>query len=557
MPLIVKEVIDQVVKEASKDIALLAQEWGMTVKRVGRHHSTLCPFHDDKNPSLSLLDNGYFCHSCGAKGTVIRLGMRQTGLPFPDVVRQLATRYNITIVETEEEREERLLQEQVTDVLASAANWYSNQLRLSPFALSYLKDERSLSDEVIQDWQLGFAPSGGCVDYLLGRYPMNLVQQAGLVSSGEYGRRDFFRDRLMIPIVAGGRVVGFGGRALYEYQKAKYKNSPETIAFKKDQILFGFDRARFAIQQQQEAVLVEGYFDVIAAHRNGMTNTVAALGTAVGEKQIRKLLRLTTNLSAAFDRDKAGAMAADRAFSSLEPLSYAGKINLSVLELKEHDLDDHFKVCHDRPSSVPWLNWKYYQLISGVNLSDPAQFQGVVAQVSSHLGKITSLTTRSFYIRYCAQELSGGDRAYADQLEKDLRRSLFKKQDSQGYMSSEFLAASHLLWIYLNHPDCRPQIALWVIARDYTWKIPEHRKLWQLIQDLEEEEESQDLAISVSHCAPKPLLDLAKPEVDIESSLAASFDCLAREQVSDAKRFLLRRWIQERNPIVVDINQGV
>ena len=123
-------------------------------------------------------------------------------------------------------------------------------------------------------------------------------------------------------------------------------------------------------------------------------------------------------------------------------------------------------------------------------------------------------------------------------------------------MPAASVSASNLLWIYLNHPEHRALIALWIVSHDFIWKQSEYRQLWTLIQDLEEEEEEQDLAISVSQCAPDILLSLQQPEIEVESSLIAAFEWLAREQQADAKRFLLRRWIQNRNPIIVDIIQG-
>ena len=550
-----KEIITQIKDAASQDLAVLAQEWGLAVKKSGANHKACCPFHNDKTPSLSLLSNGYYCHGCGESGNVLRLGMELTGKPFPVLVRELAARYSILIPETEEEKQERALKDQVLDVLASAANWYATQLR-SPQgqqALEYLVSERSVVEEEIKSWGFGYAPPRGCYEYLSGRYPLDLIVQAGLATQGDYGVRDFFRDRLMIPVIDQGRVIGFGARALGETKSGKYVNSPETIVFPKGKILFGLDQARAAIRKSGEAILVEGYFDVIAAHRNGHKNTVAVLGTAVSPEQIRPLLRLTSRLVSGFDHDEAGRKAADRAFTPLEKLVYSGELSLSMLEFKGKDLDEHFKESAELSDRIPWENWKFYQLLAGFDLADDGQFRQAILAVSGHLRQITNLALRSHYLRFCAAELSKGDHAYALRLEKDLRQGISRNTKEESTKTLVELSSAHILWAYLEKPELRPQIAYWIVTQDYCWISPSHRRLWDLIQSLEEETEEQDLKMFAAQAAPELIDSIYPPEGDLDPALSAAFDHLWFARAVDGQRFILRRWIERRDSHLVGL----
>ncbi|MEO1070476.1 MAG: DNA primase, partial [Cyanobacteria bacterium J06638_6] len=302
----------------------------VVLKKQGKDFVGLCPFHEDKSPSFSVSPSKqfYYCFSCGAGGNAFKFLMELNKRSFADVVLDLAQRYQVPVTTLEPAKRQELqrqltLREQLYEILAVTARFYEHALQQSDgaAALAYLRDSRGLSDATIQQFQLGFAPGGWqtLYGYLVEqkRYPVNLVEQAGLIVPRQKGdgHYDRFRDRLMIPIRDGqSRVIGFGGRALGD-EKPKYLNSPDTELFDKGKTLYGLELARAAIAKDDRAIVVEGYFDVIALHAAGLENVVAALGTALNAAQVRQLLRYTESkqILLNFDADAAGVKAAQRA----------------------------------------------------------------------------------------------------------------------------------------------------------------------------------------------------------------------------------------------------
>ena len=280
----------------------------VVLRKQGKDFVGLCPFHDDKSPSFSVSPGKqfYYCFSCGAGGNAIKFLMELGKRSFSDVVMSLAQRYDVPMQtlkpeERQEFQRQVSLREQLYELVAIAAKFYEHALYQSAgsAALEYLEAKRGLNRATMQQFQLGYAPGGWetLTGYLVEqkKYPVELVERAGLIvprKTGD-GYYDRFRDRLMIPIHdLQGRVVGFGGRTLTDEQP-KYLNSPDTELFDKGKLLFALDKARAAIAKQDQAVIVEGYFDVIALHHAGITNVVAAMGTALSSAQVRQLLRYT------------------------------------------------------------------------------------------------------------------------------------------------------------------------------------------------------------------------------------------------------------------------
>ncbi len=261
---------------------------------------------------------------------------------FSEVVLDLARRYNVSVQtlkadERQEFQRQLSIREQLYEILALTTQFYQHALQQSQgqAALEYLTSKRHLSQETIQQFQLGYAPGGWetLYGYLVEQkhFSAKLVEQAGLVvprKEGD-GYYDRFRDRLMIPIHdLQGHVIGFGGRTLGDDQP-KYLNSPETELFDKSKILFALDKARAGIAKQDQAVVVEGYFDTIALHAAGITNAVASMGTALSLQQVRQLLRYTESKRIVFnfDADAAGGKAAERAIGEVASLAYQGKFS--------------------------------------------------------------------------------------------------------------------------------------------------------------------------------------------------------------------------------------
>jgi DNA primase len=497
----------------------------VVLRKRGKDFTGLCPFHDDKSPSFSVSPGKqfYYCFSCGAGGNAIKFLMELGKRSFSDVVLDLARRYQVSVQTLEPAQRQELqrqlsLREQLYEILALTARFYEHALNQAQgeAALTYLRQARRLSEETIQQFQLGYAPAGWqtLYGYLVEqkRYPVELVEQAGLIvpRQGGGGYYDRFRDRLMIPIHdLQGRVIGFGGRTLSDEQP-KYLNSPETELFDKGKTLFGLDKARGAIAKQDCAVVVEGYFDVIALHAAGISNVVASLGTALSLAQVRLLLRYTESKQVVlnFDADAAGAKAAERAIGEVADLAYKGEVQLRVLNipqgkdpdefLQSHSADDYQALLAESPL---WLDWQIQQLLADADLSKADQFQQSTQAIVKLLGNLPNATLRTHYIHRCAELLSRGEARLTLRLEDDLRTQVrgqrwhgrSQKWQTPGDRTLLEESEAQLLRLYLHLPDYRTQIVEALEERDIDFSISHHRFLWQQILELQSHGSDADL----------------------------------------------------------------
>ncbi len=351
-PVISPETIAQV--RDRTDILAVVQESVPTLKRRGRSFSGLCPFHKEKTPSFHVNpDRGFFhCFGCKESGSVIDFVMKLEGATFPEAVRSLAERAGIVVEEDKNQIEPsvqdrlRKQKEDLYNANAVAAHYWEEQLRthpLRPYALDELArrglvpGQSAPVDDALQAFRIGYAPPGwdGLTNYLRaqGISPMH-GESVGLLvprSSGT-GHYDRFRHRLMFAVTdPQGRVVAFSGRALEDPpdapprpdgdKVAKYINSPESPIYTKGQMLFGLYQARHAIRREEQALLVEGNFDVVSLHARGIQHVVAPLGTAFTVEQAKLLKRFAPLVVFLFDGDAAGKKAVRL---SREPVREAG-----------------------------------------------------------------------------------------------------------------------------------------------------------------------------------------------------------------------------------------
>ena len=307
------------VKERIRTAVELSDVVGEVValKPAGRDRlKGLCPFHAEKTPSFHVHTGRgfYYCFGCGAKGDVFDFVMQTRSIDFFEALQVLGHRAGID-VEAARPSGKGAKRRDLVAVNELAEAWFKKQLHGEEgrVARTYL-EQRGLTSESIDAWGLGFAPDGwdGLLKHALteGVRDDDLLE-VGLISENERGRRyDRFRGRIIFPIRDRlGRVVGFSGRVLGD-EVPKYLNTPETALFDKGSILYGLDRARSAIRERAECLVVEGYMDVIALHQTGFPHAVAALGATLTEGQAQELTRLDVQrLLLAFDADEAGQRA--------------------------------------------------------------------------------------------------------------------------------------------------------------------------------------------------------------------------------------------------------
>jgi DNA primase len=285
------------------------------LKKAGRNLTALCPFHSEKHPSFFVYPEQQSWHcfgACNTGGDVFAFIMKKEGLEFGEALRTLANRVGVTLPSRERLEERREEKEEFIKVNEAAALYYHNLLINSAAAArakSYL-EKRGLTPQTIADFQLGYAPDSwdALKNYLKEKgHSEETTTTAGLLIKGEDGRTyDRFRGKLIIPIGdIKGRVTGFGARALDD-SLPKYINSPQSPTFDKSSTLYGIDRAAATIRKQDRAIIMEGYMDVIMAHQCGVSEAVASMGTAITEKQVNILKKLSRNLLLALDADAAG-----------------------------------------------------------------------------------------------------------------------------------------------------------------------------------------------------------------------------------------------------------
>lgn len=305
-------VIDEVKQRV--DIVEVVGQYA-SLKKAGRTFRGLCPFHSEKHPSFFVYPEQQSWHcfgACNTGGDAFSFIMKKESIDFGEALHLLAQRAGITIPSRFEPGVEDKEQERLYQANQATAQYFHNLLVNSPAGKKAQKyvTSRGLSPETIAEFQLGYSPNSweALKQYLTERgYTESELLTAGLIIQTEEGKtHDRFRNRLMFPISdARGRITGFGARALDD-SEPKYLNSPQTPTFDKSRILYAINLAAAAIRQQNMAVIVEGYMDVITAHQNGLKNVVASMGTSVTEKQVSTLKRLTRNVALALDADAAG-----------------------------------------------------------------------------------------------------------------------------------------------------------------------------------------------------------------------------------------------------------
>ena len=318
----------------------------VSLKKHGNEYIGLCPFHSEKSPSFSINNQKrfYHCFGCGAHGDIIRFISETDGVSYSDAAIRIANQFGIEIPKLSKHQEDIYAEmERLQDILELAANFYKKNLNKE--SVDYLV-KRGLTPQIIQDFDLGYAPSKNSLQKFLEskNIPLILMQKAGLVSKNNEGfKAEIFRDRVMFPIRnIYKKVIAFGGRAFGDI-KPKYINSPETILFNKSDTLYGEEKATPAAYKKNRMILVEGYMDVIAMHREGFTEVVAALGTAVTDKHIGKIWKICDEVIFLMDGDLAGVNAASKASKLIIPILNNDKKASFVLLPKGYDPDDYIK----------------------------------------------------------------------------------------------------------------------------------------------------------------------------------------------------------------------
>ncbi len=416
--------IDRATVEKILDAVRIEEVIGdfVSLRKRGANYLGLCPFHQDKNPSMSVsATKGIFkCFACGKAGNAVTFLMEHEHLSYWEALRYLAKKYHIEIVEKEETAEEiasRMRYESLLVVSEYAQKFYADVLWNSEvgkaIGLSYFR-ERKFSDETIRKFGLGYAasrPLTFSTAALKAGYKKEYLVASGLClereGSGEL--YDRFFDRVMFPIHSiSGRVIAFGGRTLKtDKSVAKYVNSPQSEIYDKSRSLYGIFQAKNSIAKADKCILVEGYADVISMHQAGVTNVVASSGTSLTVEQIRLIKRFTEKITIIYDGDEAGIKASLRGID----LVLEEGLSVKVVLLPPEDDPDTFAKSHSlveiqeyiEENEKDFITYKSELLLKDTE-RDPVRRSQVIRDIVQSVAVVPDPILRNVYVEMVAEK---------------------------------------------------------------------------------------------------------------------------------------------------------
>lgn len=421
------------------DIVDLISDY-VQLKKKGRNYVGPCPFHQERDPSFTVSSEKqiFYCFGCGAGGNVFRFLMLYEGLSFQEAVENLARRAGVTLRVTGSGDRSRQKKMDLAFKVNSLAKEFFQQIlnrggEAAP-AREYLQ-RRGLSAETISRFELGFAPDtwSSLVKFLFKQgFSAETLVNIGLASHGKRGVYDRFRSRIMFPIRdVGGNIVGFGGRVIGKGEP-KYLNTPETDYFNKSRVLYGLNEARRHIRESGNAIVMEGYMDVISAHQFGVNNAVASLGTSLTREQVQLLMRYTRDVFIAYDADAAGVAATLRGLDMMQELG----CRVRVITIPEGKDPDEFLQLH---GAAGWrdvvsgaeslLEYKFKQIKSGGKGQENTK-SSLLEQVLPNLANMQDEVERAEGIKLLAARLHTSWDAVASEYNTFIEKERRKRPNS-------------------------------------------------------------------------------------------------------------------------------
>ncbi len=463
-----EELISQI-KERTNIIDVVSDF--LPLKKVGVNYKGLCPFHSEKTPSFTVNEEKqiFHCFGCGAGGNAITFLMKAGGMSFPDAVTELAKKAGVLIPKDDwnmpsAKNDKRSA---LFEVNEAAASFYHRVLKDSDKGRGYL-EKRGLTEDIVNDYKLGYGGDGW--DSLYGflskkKASLAMAEELGLIipkkSGGFYDR---FRGRIIFPIFdIHGQVIGFGGRSI-DGSEPKYLNSSESALFKKSDSLYGLTVAKKWIKEADEALIVEGYMDLLSLHQAGIKNSVATLGTALTAGHLRLIKRLTGNIVTVFDADQAGLKATLRALD----LFLTEGVRARVLSMPEgHDPDtfvretgaDRFR--KEIKSARPLMEFFINEALKGKNAEEIQGKLKVVDEVLPYIERLPTRIEQGHYLKIVSERIGVNE----ELLFKEMRKrggSAPKKFDvklQKGVNPAVTLTAEKkVIQVAIRYPELRERV---------------------------------------------------------------------------------------------------
>lgn len=392
----------------------------LKLERAGSNLRAVCPFHKEKTPSFNVSPSrdAYYCFGCAKGGDIFTFVQEIEGISFPEALKILADRAGVQLPERSSQylAEKKDDKERLIDLMDKTASIFEAHLKNHPEVVEYLKN-RGLSDDSIAKFRIGFAPLEwrNLYESLKAKgFKDEEIERARLVKKVEgKGYYDTFRGRVMFPIMdASGRVVAFTGRVFGDQKApdgtpvAKYLNSPEGELYDKSSILFGYDRAKLSIRKADCAIVVEGQMDCIMSHQAGSENTIAISGTALTEKHVDLIKRLTNNIVFILDIDEAGIKASTRSAK----VAFRKSMNVKTVAVPGGK-DPAEYICQNPNSWNEVISKKedyilyFFHALSKRNASQDEKYNRIKKEVFPFINVIPNEIKKNIYISTIASAL--------------------------------------------------------------------------------------------------------------------------------------------------------
>ncbi len=403
----------------------------VSLKKKGAEFSGLCPFHSEKTPSFTVNDQKrfYHCFGCGAHGDVIKFESERYGLSYRDAAYKLADKYSVELPKfTKEQEEEQKVTDRILNLLTQANSFFVSNLNKKIIDILL---KRGLTLDTIKKYQIGFTGNKGSLIDFFNKKNVRLeeLEACGLLGRNQDGKYyEIFRDRITIPILSNfGKVIAFGGRSIGD-EMPKYLNSPETLIFKKGESLYGEDIATGAAYKSARAIVVEGYFDVIALHQAGFLESVASLGTAITNSHLHKLWKISDEIIICLDGDSAGIRASKKALDTAIPMiSSNHKLSFALLPesldpddvVKKYGRDEFAKILNSRMSLSEYIFYNFTYKKTFSTPEEKAELERSLLEIASRIqDKLLYKNIWQYFKNQCwalFNNRNTGDKARANQ----------------------------------------------------------------------------------------------------------------------------------------------
>ena len=476
--------------------------------RKNREYTGLCPFHNEKTPSFTVNEakGFYHCFGCGAHGDIIKFEMEANGLPFMDAVTKLANKAGLKVPKFNKENEEEAKHRSSWfEIMELAVGYFEKNLFLpdGAEALNYLT-ARGFDEDIIKKFRLGYAPdNNGLRAYLSSKNVSESdMIELGLAVLSEKNSKvyDFFRNRVMIPIIdKRNRTIGFGGRVMGK-EEPKYLNSPETPIFNKRKILYNLNYARDKAYEHKRIIVCEGYMDVIAQSKYGFDYAVAPLGTALTEDQIQEAWKICPEPTLCFDGDSAGIRAAVRSVDRVLPILKPGYSLKYVFLPDKMDPDEFLKSKGAEEyekaitSTMPLADLLWKKNLQSQPIDTPEQKAKFENNIYEEISKITDEKVRGYYLQDIKNriytELRGGKNSQVQAPQKYTQRP--KPVKTKEKLTIKYGLDDKVARFILSAFVCHPELISEFEEKVSMFEIPdtELNLFWNKITEICQENEN-------------------------------------------------------------------